>query len=160
MEHIKPFANHWKITPPGLIIESMKRYEEVPHTADLAAKIYGKDLEELFANAAYAMFSMIADVEGVELAETVKIGVEAPDTESLLVVWLNELLYAAFSKKMIFCDFKFNILEEERLVAEVKGQKIEKNSEKIYKEIKAATYHDLKIKKTGKGYEVTVVFDV
>ena len=138
----------------------MRRYEQISHTADIAARIYGKTLPELFENAAYAMFDMMGDIEGLRLDETVRIKTEAPDRESLLVSWLNELLYNSYSKQALFSEFHVLDLEGNRITAEAKGQKLEKETERLRSEIKAATYHDLEIKKTDSGYEIVVVFDV
>jgi SHS2 domain-containing protein len=138
----------------------MKRYEQIPHTADLAAKIYGKDLPELFENAAFAMFDMMADLEGLTSEESVDIQVEASDTESLLISWLNEVLYVFFIKQILFNKFSIQSLEEKSLIAIAQGEKLGKTTQRLKAEIKAATYHDLKIKETDGGYEVTVVFDV
>jgi SHS2 domain-containing protein len=136
----------------------MKRYDQIDHTADLAARIYGKDIPELFENAAFAMFDMMADTEGVDLSEATQVEVEAPDLESLLVAWLNELLFILEDRKLLPVVFKVIFLGDGKLVAEVKGQKAEKD--RVHTEIKAATYHDIAIEKTSKGCEVTIVFDV
>ncbi len=138
----------------------MKRYEQIPHTADIAARIYGKTVPELFENAAYAMFDMMGDLEGLGLDETARVEVEAPDRESLLVSWLNELLYNSYSRQALFAEFRVLKLEENRITAEAKGQKLQKGTERLSSEIKAATYHDLEIKKTDSGYEVVIIFDV
>lgn len=139
---------------------NMKRYEQVPHTADLAAKIYGKTLEKLFENAAFSMFDMMANLEGLAQEEERKIELKAPDKESLLILWLNELLFSSYEEKVLYSDFSIEELTETRIKARVKGAKIDPSSPRMQKEIKAATYHDLKIGKTGKGFEVTVVFDI
>ena len=39
------------------------RYEEIEHTADVGIRAYGRDLDELFVNAAEGMFSLIADLD-------------------------------------------------------------------------------------------------
>ncbi|MFC1643881.1 archease [Candidatus Omnitrophota bacterium] len=138
----------------------MKRYEQIPHTADLAARIYGQNIPELFENAAYAMFALMGDIDRLELDETVLVEVEGPDTESLLVTWLNELLYRAYSRQALFSEFKVLSLEGNKLRAEAKGQGLGEDKERLRSEIKAATYHDLEIEKSDGGYQVTVVFDV
>jgi len=136
----------------------MKRYEEIPHTADLAATIYGKDLPGLFENAAFAMFDMMADLSGVMPEETVRIDIEEQDTESLLISWLNEVLYAGYIKHLVFSEFRVTSLGGNRLSAEAMGMALDPR--RIKNEIKAATYHDLKIEKRDGDYEVTIVFDV
>lgn len=138
----------------------MKRYQQIPHTADFAAIIYGKTIEDLFQNAAYAMFDMMGDLEGLETSEKILVAAEAPDTESLLVSWLNELLYKAYSKEMLFSRFRVISLGEGKMEGEALGEKLTEDKTRIKAEIKAATYHDLKIVKTDQGYEIRIVFDV
>ncbi len=145
---------------PSCTIVYMKRYEQIPHTADLAARIYGQDMTELYRNAAYAMFDMMADLDGVTGVETVKVKAKAPDNESLIIAWLNEVLYLAYERELVFCDFDVKVLAETRVEAEVKGQGLKVKEGVMHTEIKAATYHDLEIKKREHGYEVTIVFDV
>ena len=138
----------------------MKRYEQVPHTSDIAARIFGRDIRELFVNAAFAMFDMMADLKGLSGRETVEVKADAADTEGLLVAWLNELLYLSYDKGLLLCDFRVISIEDNKLVAEAAGQIPEEGSGRLNLEIKAATYHDLNIKKNNGRYEVTVVFDV
>jgi SHS2 domain-containing protein len=138
----------------------MKRYEQIPHTADIAAKIYGRTLPELFQNAAYAMFDMMGDLEGLGLDMTVRVKTQALDSEGLLVSWLNELLYLAYSRQALFSDFSVTSLGENELRGEARGQELKDYAKHIRTEIKAATYHDLEIKRTDQGYEIVIVFDV
>lgn len=136
----------------------MERYKEVPHTADLAAKVYGKDLEGLFANAAFAMFDLMGGGGGEGEKVEVKVEVEAPDTESLLISFLNEILYISYIKKVFLNEFKFSGFSENSLEAVVSGSP--KNDTRSKHEIKAATYHDVNIQKTADGYKVMIVFDI
>lgn len=138
----------------------MKRYEQIPHTADIAAKIYGKSLNELFENAAFAMFSLMADLEGLSPAESVDIQTEGPDEEGLLISWLNEVLYISYIKQILFFEFSVKTLEEGKLKAVARGEKIGTDTSRLKAEIKAATHHDLKITETDSRCEVTIVFDV
>lgn len=136
------------------------KYEQIPHTADLAAKIYGKTLEELFENAAFAMFDISSDLAKIEAHTSHTIDVSSPDEEALLIAWLNELLFLSFSTGEIFKEITIVSLQKDHLTALVKGQSV-KNQHNIFKvEIKAATHHDVKIQTTPTGHEVTVVFDV
>ncbi|GAF71160.1 unnamed protein product, partial [marine sediment metagenome] len=59
----------------------MKRYEQIPHTADIAIRVYGKDLKELFINAAYGMFDIIADLEGLKSSVSMDVNLKAPSKE-------------------------------------------------------------------------------
>ncbi len=43
----------------------MKKFDVVEHTADTGIIAYGTDMQEAFANAAYGMFSLMADLRQV-----------------------------------------------------------------------------------------------
>jgi len=131
------------------------RFEEVEHTADLALKVHGHSLEEIFANAAYGMFSLIADLEGLEPTISREISLESLDYEALLVDWLNELIYWHEVEDELYTRFTIHTLSPTTLTATVEGGKAEAN-----RAIKAATFHDLAIIQTEAGYVTTIVFDV
>lgn len=138
----------------------MKRYEQFSHTADIGVRVYGSDLKELFENAAFAMFDIIADLEGMKGNLTKDFKLEAANYEELLVAWLDELLYSFYTKQVIFFKFEVAELTESTLVAKAFGRPVAANRNRLKTEIKAATYSDLKIKKTTGGYEVEIIFDV
>jgi len=138
----------------------MERYEQFPHTADIGVRVYGKDLKELFENAAFAMFDIIADLENLSGDTVETFELEAPDQEELLVAWLDELLYNFYTKQMIFFKFQVEELTENRLKAKATGRSIGANRNRLKTEIKAATYSGLNIKKSGEGCEVEIIFDV
>lgn len=138
----------------------MKPFELVDHTADISIKAYGKSLKELFENAAFGMFNILADLEGITISTKSEIKVEAPDREELLIEWLDELLYDFYTKHIIFCEFDIKELTDKKLTARVKGRFIGENKNRLKTEIKAATRHDLRIEKKEDTYEVQIVFDV
>ena len=138
----------------------MKPFEILDHTADIRIKAYGKSLKELFRGAALGMFGILADLEGITASTELEIKVEAPDTEELLIEWLDELLYNFYTKYIIFFEFDITELTDKNLTAKVKGRFIGENKNRLKTEIKAATRHDLKIKKKDDTYEVQIVFDI
>jgi len=131
-------------------------FEELEHTADLALKVRGHSLQEIFANAAYGMFSLMADLGGVEPTVSHEISLESLDYEALLVDWLNELLYRHEVEEEIYTHFEIEALSPISLSATVWGGKMAASKLTV----KAATFHDLEIRETGDGYLATVVFDV
>ena len=138
----------------------MKKYEQIPHTSDIALRVYGKDLKELFANAAYGMFDIIADLEGLKESVSINVSLKAPSKEELLVSWLDELLYSFYTKSIIFFKFDIDSINKEELVAKAHGRHVGENRNRLKSEIKAATYHDLNIKDEQDGLSVEIVFDV
>ena len=137
----------------------MLRFEVIDHTADVGIIAYGSDLEEAFANAAYGMFSLIADLEEVREKVSRKVDIQSTDQEALLVDWLNELLYLFDVQHIIFKRFKITALSQKRLQAKVYGEKIDTSRHQLKTAVKAATYHMLKIE-MNQGVKVQFILDI
>ena len=138
----------------------MKPFEILNHTADIRIRACGKDLKELFKHAAFGMFNILADLEGITTSTKLQIKLEAPDSEELLIEWLDELLYNFYTKHIIFSKFNIIELSPTKLTAEVKGRFIGENKNRLKTEIKAATHHDLKIREKDGYCTVEIIFDV
>ena len=130
-------------------------FEEIQHTADWSLRIWATDLPELFAESARGMNAL----SGTRLSPAPKISrtieLDAPDSESLLVSFLSELVYFGEQEKLAFDEFTIR-LAKNRLTAKIAGGSILS----IDKAIKAVTYHNLQILETPNGFEVEIVFDV
>jgi SHS2 domain-containing protein len=133
-----------------------KPFEEVEHTADWAMRVRGDDLASLLRNAALGMLHMSEALPAEDRGRRHKIKLEAPDAESLLVVWLEELLFRMETCGVTYPDIAIQTLEGMRLVAEVREVPLAS----IAKHIKAVTFHNLDIQTTPEGLETTIVFDV
>ena len=95
------------------------RFEEVEHTADLALKVHGHSLEEIFANAACGLFSLMADLDNLSPSVNHEVHLGAPDRESLLVDWLNELLYLHEVEEETYTRFEIETLSSTMLLATI-----------------------------------------
>ena len=136
-----------------------KEFEILNHTADIGIRAYGASMQEAFANAAKGMFSLITELDDVEEIEHRDIELTAPDQESLLVAWLNELVYLFDVENIIFKRFDISWLSETHLKAKSYGDKVDSSRHKIKIGVKAATYHMLKIDKSN-GSMVQILFDI
>ena len=136
-----------------------KRFEVIDHTADIGIAAYGANLREAFANAAYALFSLMVDLGNVADAVCYEAEVTAENREDLLVAWLNELIYLFEVENVLFQRFEIDELSETRLRARCYGEKIDQERHKIKIAVKAATYHMLKVEERD-GYRVQVLFDI
>ncbi len=131
-------------------------FEEIEHTADWALRVHGQNLTDLFRNAALGMLSML-DIEPVPgKTEKRVFELKAEDTETLLVSWLEELLYPLEVENAAVVDFQVEVLEKVLLKATIELKKIAS----IKKEIKAVTFNELDIRTVDSGYETIIVFDV
>ncbi len=136
-----------------------KGFDIVDHTADVGIIAYGASLNQAFANAARGLFSIITDLDDVEEALQRDIEVSAPDQESLLVEWLNQLIYLFDVENILFKRFDIAQLDSTQLQARAYGEKVDSSRHKLKTGVKATTYHMLKVEKTN-GYQVQVLFDI
>ena len=136
-----------------------KDFEIVNHTADVGIIAHGVDMKQAFANAARGLFSLITELDDVQEVLYRDIEVTATDKESLLVEWLNELIYQFDTENIIFKRFDITELDNTRLRAKNYGEKVDSARHKLKTGVKAATYHMLKVD-TDDGYKVQVIFDI
>lgn len=134
-----------------------REFEEVDHTADIAIRVWGRDLVQLFANAARGMASQVAEVEGIDPHECgIEVSVQAEDQEMLLVEWLSELLYIGEREGVVFTEFDVLELSYGKLRAIARGGR----AQEYHAHIKAVTFSELDIQRRGGVFETVVVFDV
>jgi len=130
--------------------------------ADIAYEAYGKNLEELFENAAFAIFEMSANLETVNAKEKIEFEVESDKIENLLYDFLSEILFLKDSKYMVFKKVKVNIKQNKKyqLKAILEGDTINPQKQQLENDIKAVTMHMFEIKKEKSGYKATIVVDI
>ncbi len=133
------------------------RYELLEHTADLMIKAYGKSVEECFENAAYAMFDQTVDASKIDPVVEEEIVVEGETLEEKLYAFLSELIFIMDVKLLVFSKFQVR-LEGPKLICSAWGEKIKPEKHSPKREIKAVTYHMLKV--DTKEPSATVIFDV
>jgi len=138
----------------------MPLFEVMEHTADIGIRSFGATRREAFENAAMGMFSLLCDIDKVEARLTYKVEVEADDIETLLVEWLNELLYLHESEGVLLKKFIVTELSERRIVGRCRGEHIDHKRHKLDADIKAATYYMLRLQQTDRGWKAEVIFDV
>lgn len=132
----------------------------IDHTGDIGVEVYGEDLPALFRHAANALFDIILGDSKIETRHEERVAVSANDQEQLLVTWLSELLYLFDTKRVVLTSFEFERLTETQLEGKVEGEFFDPARHRIETEIKAVTYHGLKIEKKGPLYTTVIVFDV
>jgi len=135
-------------------------YEILDHTADACIRVYGKSFDELFENAARAMMELITDRERINPSQEIEIEVRGETKEELLVHWLQEILFLHEVKKMVFKDFRLNLISETHAKGKAIGEKIDIDKHELSFDIKAVTYHNLKIEPINDKLKVDIVFDV
>jgi SHS2 domain-containing protein len=130
-------------------------YKEIEHTADWELEIWAPDLAGLLEQAARGMYALTGAVFEPGPRSKRSLRLEAQDSESLLVGFLTELLYLAETEGLGFDAFQLQ-LQGYRLKAGLEGAPLRT----VSKEIKAVTYHNLKVEDGPQGLQARVVFDV
>ena len=137
-----------------------KPYEPFDHTADIGLLVRGRTLEELFENAAAGLFDLMIGLDRVRPREERTVEVAAADEEELLVNWLNELLYLFEVEGLALRGFQVRRFSPTRLEAAVRGEAFDPERHPIAAEIKAATYHQLRLEQVDGEWRTRLVFDV
>ncbi|MBA7692753.1 Protein archease [subsurface metagenome] len=136
----------------------MKRFQLIEHTADIGLTAYGRSLAEAFANAAYGLFSIIAELKTVKEKESRQLELNEDDAEALLFEWLNRLIYLFDVEMLLFKRFEIRDFDGRGLKATCYGEKYDPSRHQLKMGVKAATYHMLKVDRERN--QVQVIFDV
>jgi SHS2 domain-containing protein len=110
----------------------------------------GETLEEAFTEAACALVALTTDLRDVASGERIEIEAKAPDTEQLLVEWLDAIIFEMATRHMVFGRFEVEI-EGETLRGAAWGEKRDADRHTEGVEVKGATFTDLRVKKDGDG---------
>ena len=132
------------------------KFQPLEHPSDVGIIAFGKNTKELCENSAFGMFSLMADLSRVEKQQEIIVKAEGDNYDSLLVNWLNELIFYQDSKKILLKEFIIKNLSKNSLEGTVSGEKINMDKHFIYRPIKAATYNQLQIDEN----QARIVFDV
>jgi SHS2 domain-containing protein len=135
-------------------------YEMFDHTADLGLRIRAERLDGLFADAGRALFSaIVANFDSVRPVQELPLEIEGTRRDDLLFDWLAELLYAFDTRRLVFCDFRVSV-GDEGLAATARGEPFDPDRHELDVEVKAITYHGLKVERDGDGWLAEVIVDL
>ena len=137
-----------------------KRFKTFNHTADLGIEVYGENKRQLFTNAGFSLFELITDSGKIEVTTSLTVSVEAINTGDLLVSWLGELLYLHQSQGYLLREFVIHDLKEQCLEATVSGELYDPKRHAPLREIKAVTYHQIKIAYEKRKWIARIIFDI
>lgn len=138
---------------------TMKKCEQLDISGDVGLRIRGKDAKELFERAASCMFELITDTSEITPTERKNITLSADSYESLLVLWLNELIFLFDTYNFIGTVFSVQI-ENTTLKAGISGGIMDADVHERRLLLKAATYHTLSLTRSTGSWEATVIFDI
>lgn len=142
----------------------MTRQTDLPwrlmdHPADLRIEVHGKDVPDLFLNAAKALTDLLRPNIRPVPTHTEDLVLESSDYETLLVDWLREILFYHEAKDLVLADAQIKELTPTRLVVRV-GWDSRSGGGATNREIKAVTYHGVSLQKEPHGYATQILFDI
>lgn len=139
-------------------MESM--YEFFDHTADLGLRIRAADLNTLFAEAGRALFAaLVENVDTVSPLQRFDLTLAGSDREYLLFDWLKELLYRFEVGHLLFCRFEVHVTAN-GLQGSAWGETYDGQRHELTHEVKAITYHGLRVEETPDGWVAEVIVDI
>ncbi|MBI4823429.1 MAG: archease [Nitrospirae bacterium] len=135
-------------------------FEVLDISGDVGIRAKGSDLKEVFVSAAEGMYSLITDIDKVDVKKHIKVTVASYSHEGLLVAWLNELIFYFDTYYFIGKRIVINELTQSKIDAVVEGEDFDPLRHEKRLLVKAATYHDLVLEDKGGLYQVDVIFDI
>lgn len=135
-------------------------YEVFDHTADIGLRIRASDRSALFVEAAQALFSLlVANRDAVRASEQRHYEIAGEQDDYLLFDWLSELLYTFETEHLLLSEFEVE-LSRTGLRATCRGEPIDRARHELDHEIKAITYHGLKVVPSGDGWMAEIIVDI
>jgi len=135
-------------------------FEVFEHTADLGLRIRSEDRETLFIEAARALFSaLVVNLQDVSCVQQKEYAVTGEQDDYLLFDWLSELLFTFDTERLLHSEFEVR-LTDDGLRAACRGELVDASRHELDHEIKAITYHGLKVEHTDDGWLAEVIVDI
>lgn len=135
-------------------------YEYFDHTADLGIRVRAQDLDTLFAEAAGALFAAIVDgLDSVRPTQPVELAIDGTDPEYLLFDWLRELLYRFDADHLLLSRFDVRVTAA-GLTATALGEPLDPARHVLAHEVKAITYHGLRVEQEDGEWIAEVIVDI
>ena len=139
----------------------MPAYEFFEHTADIGVRVNGATVAELFTHAAQALAVAMGKLEKIGERKQKSIELQAESLEDLLHDWLTELLYEVDARQVWYDEWEITGVQPGKLTATIRGNAIDFSRSRPRAEIKAVTYHRLRVEQLpDKTWRATVIFDV
>lgn len=140
-------------------MDTRGHWEHFEHVADIGVRGLGPTAAEAFAQAALALTALIADPAAVESRESVTVDLEGADLDYLFYDWINALVYAMATRRMLFGRFEVE-LTPGRLHATAWGEPLDRARHRPVVEVKGATLTELSVSKENGQWIAQCVVDV
>lgn len=133
-------------------------YRLIDHPSDMGIEVEGETLEELFENAARGMLTLISEKKYEGNRSIKKLHIKEDTNEELLHSFLSEILWLIEDKGFFPVKTRVNRIDSNEIKVDLNGVKLEEGD--VDREVKAVTYHQLKIENAGGKLFTRIIFDV
>jgi SHS2 domain-containing protein len=131
-------------------------------TADMAFEAFGKNLDDLFTNCGLAVTAVMTDPPSVKRKEAREFTVGGHDLPSLLFDYLTKILYFKDAEGIVFSGFSVRVRKKDggfSLSCTARGEALDRRKHELRTEVKAATYHQMKVEEKAGRWRAQVVLD-
>jgi SHS2 domain-containing protein len=131
--------------------------------SDAYIEAYGRDLNEAYANAAYALTDTVIDIQTVKPELKKVIEVRGFDLLNLLYNWLETILLEMQVEQNVFREFSTKVSKEGDswvIRAECFGERFDLEKHRPKVEVKAVTYHLMEVIDEGNRYVLRFLLDL
>lgn len=136
-------------------------YQIIDHTADFGLKVTAPDLPGLFAEAVFALFDVLVEVRvPADATESLMLQISGDDWADLMVNWLREALYQWTGEERVVRRAEILALSPYSLKARLFHEPYDPDRHVVLQEIKAVTYHLIRVAPAPSGWEARIIFDI
>ena len=137
-----------------------KSYEFFDHTADVGIRAHGKTLAEVFIGLAKGLVELLAEESALTPDQTRPIQLMGADAESLLLHWLQELLFWFSTDRFLPVEYALDEVTPTSLRGRVRGATFDPARHVQGREVKAITRHLLRVEQRDGRWCGEVIVDI
>lgn len=138
----------------------MPSYTLIEHTADIGLELRAPTLEELFRQAALGLLQVLGPQAPARPKEARSVSLEGSEPAELLVGWLNEILFRLETQQLLPAEVEVHEVGDRRLRGVIRGQRLEPQYHQLQREVKAATWHQLELRREDDGWFARIYLDL
>lgn len=137
-------------------------YRYLDHMTDAVIEANGRTLEEAFENAARGLNDTMIDIKTVRPNKEIKITASGHDLHSLLFDWLDKVMLLLVAEGIVMSEFSVEIKRKGGYSLEgvAKGERLDLDRHRYKVEIKAVTYHEMKVAQEKGNATVRFLLDL
>jgi SHS2 domain-containing protein len=138
----------------------MSEFRLLEHTSDIGVWARGSTREDALTAASKGLVSILVDPKPFRPIEERRFKATGCDEASLIISWLNEILFFFDTEGLIFVDFVIESWTDNEILGVARGEQLDIDRHEFRTAVKAATYHQFASRKMPDGWEIEVFVDV